>query len=143
MAKRDHFAAIGTMVAALLLVGCLDPAPGPTPTPDPSHEITRILAGHPEDAAHYRDYFEALADVVERDETIITTTGELRTLIVRSGTLLNQRTEIKGQYPELAKACELALEAAIGKQSTALDRTKRGKAVEAFRAIAAACGEAT
>jgi len=76
-----------------------------------------------------------LSTLVELDgeEMVIKTTDDLRFANALSGPML--RMDIKGKYPDLAKAANGVIVAAIGEDSIPLDPELRAKAVEGFRAL--------
>ena len=84
-----------------------------------------------------------LSTLVELDgeDMVIKTTDDLRFANALSGPML--RMDIKGKYPELAKAANAVIIVAIGEDNIPLDPELRAKAVEGFRALSWAFVEGT
>ena len=140
------------VAAALILVGLYavvrPPASDPIPTPDAPDAATQavvepisaVLAGHGEQAAELAAFYGAAADVVKRDQTILTTNNQLRTYLERSVQLRFQGAF--AQVPGISNAIhgpEGALAKLLGLESGPLDHAK---AADALGAVAWACGEA-
>lgn len=150
-----------SLCLVLLLSGCAlypapeskpKPKPAPVPAPKPDDgirldlkdkvlPIRDALNGHANDAKLLAAYFDAFADVLQRDTDYVKTTAQLRDGISRSGSLLTQRSDYT-EHPEVRKTLEAVLADELGKQSRELDSSLRKKAVESFRAFAWACREA-
>ena len=136
-----------------LFVGCLYSGPStpvapvepvtPVPLPDaPSVALQQKVAplkgviSAPEDAVLAASFFEAFADVIERDDSIITTTGTLREGYIRAETLMLQKTDMVGRYPGFGAKKDAVLEEVLGLDNVALTPEKRQEAVDVFKAIA-------
>jgi hypothetical protein len=143
-----------TICAAILIgwgvfthLGVQKPRPEPKPE-RPSDAlmaavkpVTAILKGHGEDGSTLAAFYQAVADVLARDQgRVIQTTAQLREFHRRAGLLMFQRTGIEGRYPGLAEAIDKVLVERIGLDSVAIDPVKQAAAIEAFRALAWACG---
>lgn len=118
------------------------PTPWPSPSPTPSvadyAAVTRALAGHGEVAGLARDLYAAMADVIERDSTVITSTAAVRTYHQNCTRLMNQG---RGQpVPGMSEAVSAVIAAELGLDAVPLDPAKRAKAVQTFRQLSAACG---
>ena len=92
-------------------------------------------------------FYEALADVIERDESgIIKTGAEVRLLNERSGKLCFARTGITGRYPHLAEHIDTVIGHGLGSkyrdgqwESVEISAANRQGLVTALRALAWAC----
>lgn len=76
---------------------------------------------------------------LDGDDMVIKNTEEIRQANSLSGVLL--RLDMKGKYPELAKATQSVVVSAIGDDVLELDENLRSKASEAFKALSWACQE--
>ena len=145
---------VGILLITIGIVASLsrrerEPEPQPQPRPDrPSAElvaavqpVVALLKNHRDDGRRLSALYMAMADVIARDQDgIIQTTAQLRELHRRAGLLAFQRTGIAGKYPGLAEAIDKVLADHIGLEVTPMDAARRTKAVDAFRALAWACG---
>jgi|TARA_R110002051_G_scaffold221367_3_gene284995 hypothetical protein len=148
-------------VLAFLLVtlfsGCIYPPTSPevvappVTTPDISDEAPseamqvlvaplKALGMDVKDAAKAASFFNAFADVVARDDSIIKTTADIREGYIRAETLMLQKTEMVGKYPGFGKAKDDVLTETLGLDRVSLTPEKRKETVDAFRAMAWALG---
>ena len=140
-----------------LFSGCIYPpispevVSPPVTTPDvdedaPSKALQALVAPLKElgmakkDAAKAAKFFTDFADVVERDESIIKTTSDIREGYIRAETLMLQKTEMVGKYPGFGKAKDAVLVETLGLDRVSLTPEKRKEAVAAFRAMSWALG---
>lgn len=93
------------------------------------------------DGQRLSSLYNDVAFLIELDgeDCVIKNTEEIRQANSISGSLL--KLDIKGKYPELVKATQAIVVAAIGDDAVELDDNLRAKAVEAFRVLAWACQE--
>jgi hypothetical protein len=93
------------------------------------------------DGKRLAELYNDLATLVQLDgeNTVIKNTEEISQANAISGLLL--RLDIKGKYPELARAAKDLMVKAIGDDMVELDTTLRSKAVEGFKALSWACLE--
>ena len=73
------------------------------------------------------------------ENEVIKSTGDIKQANAIAGLLL--QLDIKGKYPNLAKACSEYLISKIGDDDIVLDDNLRSKSTEAFNEIAWACNE--
>jgi hypothetical protein len=138
-----------------------DKAPGPDPDPDPDPDpkptievdtpsavlqllvkgITPLLTGDKakEDGVELAKFYLDMANVIERDSTVIKTTTHIRTLNVNAGQLMFQKTGIQGRYTGLSQEIDNVFVAVLTKDNTELTPAKRQELVQALKAIAWAC----
>jgi len=145
MAKR-----FAPLIILMLLSGCLIPdANGQEPEPpvDPPgvspaedlQELVSPLKGIITGSDHAllaARFYQDFADVVERDDDVIKTTGVLRDGFIRSEKLMLQKTDMVGKYPGFGAAKDKIMQDALGLDNVALTPEKRKRAVEVLRAIA-------
>jgi hypothetical protein len=150
--NRNRNPALALALALCAFVAVRAAAPGSTapadnpPTPAPTAELQQrvapiqtILADHPEDAGRLAAFYRQLADVVQRDTNVITTTSALRSGHIRAGKLMFQQTGIAGKHPGLAEAIDQVLLQTLGPNNAPLDPAGRQQAVAALQAISWAC----
>jgi hypothetical protein len=140
-----------------LFSGCIYPhispevVSPPVTTPDvdedaPSEALQLLVAPlkglgmETQDAAKAAKFFADFADVVERDESVIKTTADIREGYIRAETLMLQKTEMVGKYPGFGKAKDDVLAETLGLDRVSLTPEKRKEAVAAFRAMSWALG---
>jgi len=137
-----------TVTLCLMLMGCpvvTSPQPGPQPAPvvKPLSELQKEMQAlcveleplsHPELARFYRDF----ADVIERDDEIIRSTGDIREAHQRAGRLAFQKTGLQEKTPGLAAQIDSVFAAALTLRNVPLTPDVREKAVELCRAIGSA-----
>jgi site-specific recombinase len=92
-----------------------------------------------DDKAKVKALYVSLADVVERDESVIATMDLFRTVHGKSLDLAFQKTPLKGKYDGLDTAIDAQLKAAVGTGNVALTPEKRKELVSALRGVADAC----
>lgn len=88
-----------------------------------------------EDAKLISAFYLELADVINKDDTIIESTGQFRNLNTFSG-VLHFNTALLGRYDSLGEDIDSAIVNAIGKESVNMDENKRQDLVEILNAIA-------
>lgn len=88
-------------------------------------------------ASLYNDM--ALLVSLDGENMVIKNTEEIRQANKLAGVML--RLDIKGKYPQLAKAAEKLVVSSIGDDSLLLDSKLRQGAVDGFKALAWACAE--
>ena len=88
-----------------------------------------------EDAELISLFYLELADVIDKDDTIIDSTGQFRNLNTFAG-VLHFNTSLLGKYDSLGENIDTAIADAIGKQSVTMDEKKRDDLVEILSAIA-------
>lgn len=76
---------------------------------------------------------------LDGDDMVIKNTEEIRQANKLAGGML--KLDIKGKYPDLAKAAESVVVSSIGDDSVMLDSKLRQGAVDGFKALAWACYE--
>lgn len=89
----------------------------------------------PEDATLISSFYLELADVIDKDDTIIDSTGQFRNLNTLAG-VLHFNTSLVGKYESLGESIDSAIVNAIGKQNVTLDDSKREGLVEVLNAVA-------
>jgi len=133
-----HAAAVGVIIGLLIAFN-----PKATPTDRPvvvQPPVTVALASATkEDKAKVKALYVSLADVVERDESVIATMDLFRTVHGKSLDLAFQKTPLKGKYEGLDTAIDAQLKAAVGTGNVALTPEKRKELVSALRGVADAC----
>ena len=87
-------------------------------------------------------FYEALADVVARDSSIITSTGVFRTGHNRALRLAFAGTEVAGE-PRVGDLVDRVFFAAMGKDDKAIDAAAKADLLEAINAVIQACKEAS
>lgn len=117
-----------------------EPWPNPSPSVGDYAAVTRALSGQPAVAAKARDLYAAMADVIERDSTVITSTAALRTFHQNATRLMNQGAGTP--VPGMSEAVSAVIADELGVDAVPLDAAKRAKAVQTFRQLSAACGGA-
>lgn len=125
-------------VVAVALIWAFYPAAGTTPVVvAPKSPVTAALSpASRQDKARVAAFYSALADVVERDQTVITTVGEFRELQARSLDLAFKGTDLPGKYPGLDVAINDQLVAAVGREDVPLPAAKRQSLVQALKDVA-------
>tara|TARA_B100001094_G_C18191838_1_gene807829 strand:+ start:2858 stop:3322 length:465 start_codon:yes stop_codon:yes gene_type:complete len=88
-----------------------------------------------DDAELVSEYFIQLADVVERDDNIIESTGQFANFNLLSGVLYFDST-FADRYDNLGEMVEEAVENSVGLEDVSLTPDKRESLVETLRAIA-------
>ena len=89
----------------------------------------------PEDAKLISSFYLELADVIDKDDTIIESTGQFRNLNTFAG-ILHFNSALLGKYESLGENIDTAIAEAIGKQSVTMDDDKRQDLVEILNAVA-------
>lgn len=89
----------------------------------------------PEDAKLISAFYLELADVINKDDTIIESTGQFRNLNTFAG-ILHFNSALLGKYESLGENIDTAIAEAIGKQSVTMDDDKRQDLVEILNAVA-------
>lgn len=130
----------------VVLCGCPvrpDPVPGPEPEPTPVviPEPGPSVPDFAKSVEYVNDkriaeFYSDFADVIKRDNGIVTTTGQFRTAYTRAGALMFQETDTKGKYPNLATEIDAILAARLGLDDVQFDRAVL---VETLEGIGKAC----
>jgi hypothetical protein len=136
---RDLLVAILFGWSVSLLAGCpVVDGPPPITINDttPSAEMQSIVSA----VAEYRNeklaiFYAEFADLIERDDEIIRSTGDIREAHIRAGRLAYQRTGMQSETPGLGAKVDAAIAEAIGIQNRPLTPEIRSQAVEVFRAL--------
>lgn len=115
-----------------LLEACFDVIKALKSGPNPAEDAKRL-------SSLYSDL--ALLVSLDGENEVIKTTDEIRQANSLSGLML--QLDLKGKYKDLASSCNSVIVAAIGDDSLLLDSELRSKSVDAFRALAWACNEAS
>jgi hypothetical protein len=127
------------IVAAVSLVIAFMPPAGVVVTPTEKHKVSEALsAATKQDRSRVRAYYTAMADVVRRDDHIITTVGRWRTANANALDLAFKGTDLPGKYKGLDTAIEDVLVKAIGKEDVAMTAEKRAALVVALEEVASA-----
>ena len=87
------------------------------------------------DAELISAFYLELADVIDKDDTIIDSTGQFRNLNTFAG-VLHFNTSLLGKYDSLGENIDSAIVNAIGKENVKLDENKRQDLVDVLNAIA-------
>ncbi len=87
------------------------------------------------DAELISAFYLELADVIDKDDTIIDSTGQFRNLNTFAG-ILHFNTSLLGKYDSLGENIDSAIVNAIGKENVKLDENKRQDLVDVLNAIA-------
>jgi hypothetical protein len=101
--------------------------------------VSDILKDSPEDARRLSELYKALSDMIERDGSIVKTTGQVKEANSRAGQLLFQKTGMRGKHEGLAEAVDAVLKKSLGEVDVMLTEDKRRDAVEAFLKLSQAC----
>jgi hypothetical protein len=88
-----------------------------------------------EDAKLISSFYLELADVIDKDDTIIDSTGQFRNLNTFAG-VLHFDTSLLGKYDSLGENIDSAIVNAIGKQDAPMDEDKRADLIEILNAVA-------
>lgn len=93
------------------------------------------------DAPRLASLYNDLATLISLDneDMVVKNTEEVRQANKLAGVML--KLDIKGKYPELAKATNSVIVASLGDDSLMLDDKLRQQAVDGFKALAWACLE--
>ena len=96
-----------------------------------------------QDGVRLASLYNDLATLVSLDgeDLVLKNTEEIRQANKLAGVML--KLDIKGKYPELAKATNSVIVASLGDDSVMLDDKLREQAVDGFKALAWACLEGT
>jgi hypothetical protein len=133
-----HAAAVGVIIGLVVAF-----YPKATPTDKPvvvQPPVTVALAGATrDDKAKVKALYVSLADVIERDESVIVTMDLFRTVHGKSLDLAFQKTPLKGKYEGLDTAIDTQLKTALGTGNVAITPEKRKELVSALRGVADAC----
>jgi len=87
------------------------------------------------DAELISAFYLELADVIDKDDTIIDSTEQFRNLNTFAG-VLHFNTSLLGKYDSLGENIDSAIVNAIGKENVKLDENKRQDLVDVLNAIA-------
>lgn len=133
---RTAIAACCLTLGAVGLVSALA-KPGTPPQPVvQTNVLDGVSAG---DAVLLRQFFGAVADIVERDgksqTPVLKTTFDLRHRYTHALQLAVQQTNMVGKYPELGKRLDVYMVQALGSTDDALTAESRAKIAAGLRAI--------
>ncbi len=129
-----HIAAIAVFILAIWAF-VQSPA---KPVDAPKAGVAAVLAkATSADRARVHAFYEAVADVVERDQKVIATVGGFRRVHANSLDLAFKGTDLPGKYAGLDQAIEDELVRAIGKEDVALAAEKRAALIGALKKVAA------
>jgi hypothetical protein len=131
---------LGIVAVGLLLAAFLPTAAVNVPAVEQSKVAAVLKSASKQDKARVRAYYASLADVVKRDDRIITTVGKFRTTNANALDLAFKGTDLPGKYAGLDVAIEDVLVKAIGKDDVALSPDKRASLVKALEEVAADAG---
>lgn len=123
------------VVAAVLLVVAFIPPKTDVPVDTPSKVAVSLKSATKDDKARVRAFYAAMADVVERDSSIITTVAKWRQANANALDLAFKGTDMPGKYPGLDAAIDQRLIDAIGKEDVAISPDKRRALVVALKEI--------
>lgn len=128
---------LAAVVAAALLWAFV-PSNGTTPVVvAPTSPVTAALSpASRQDKARVAAFYSAMADVVEREQTLATTVGGFRELYSRSLDRAFKGTDLPGKYPGLDLAIDQKLAAAVGKDDVPLPPAKRQSLIQALKDVA-------
>lgn len=127
--------------AALLWFAFAAPKPPPeTPVPAMASLVKDVVVpGVPADSVYLSALYEALGDVLKRDAALpkpkIGTTDMVAQIHASALQLAIDRKDV-GKTPNLGESIDKAFAAALGLDSTALDKAKRDAAVGICEALA-------
>ena len=88
-----------------------------------------------EDANLISSFFVELADVVDKDQQVIKTTGQFRSFNILSG-MLHFNENLKDKYSTLGENIDSVIITSVGKENKSLDTDKRKDLVKVLKAIA-------
>lgn len=123
------------VVAAVALVVAFMPPKTIPVTPDQTQVQTILKSASKLDRARVAAFYAAMADVVERDDKVISTVGMWRRVNSAGLDLAFKGTDLPGKYSGLDKAIDDMLVAAIGKEDVALSLDKRQVLVATLKEI--------
>lgn len=126
---------LALLVAASLVWSFYKPTPVNPPAP-PSPVTQALSPATTQDKARVAGFYSALADVVERDDTVVNTVGTFRELHGKSLDLAFKGTDLPGKYPGLDVAINDLLVAAVGTADVPLPPAKRQALVQALKDVA-------
>lgn len=126
------------LVSVVLLVVAFLPTAQPVPvTPAPTSKVAQCLKGASQQDRHrVAAFYSALADVVERDDAVLMSTGLFRTVHGTSLDLAFKGTDLPGKYAGLDQAINDELVAAVGLDNVAITAEKRAALVKALKGVA-------
>ena len=123
------------IVALALLVVAFAPPRVDVPVDTPSRVSLVLKSATKEDRARVRAFYSAMADVVERDDKIISTVAKWRQANSNALDLAFKGTDLPGKYAGLDAAIDQRLVDAIGKDDVSLSADKRKALVVALKEI--------
>lgn len=128
------------VIVGIALVWAFSPTKGTDTVPvvvAPKSPVTAALSpASRQDKARVAAFYSAMADVVERDKSVVPTVGDFRTLHARSLDLAFKGTDLPGKYPGLDVAINSLLVAAVGTDDVPLPPAKREALVQALKEVA-------
>ena len=102
--------------------------------------VRTLAVAKPDAAKALAPYWSAGADVLRRDASIVTTTGQARQAKVDADALYLQRTPLVGSLPGLSAATDTVLAQSVGLEDKPLDAVTRARLADTFDAISWALG---
>lgn len=128
---------LAVLAVGLLVVAFLPHSASPVAPVAPASPVAKCLKdASKQDKARVAAYYSALADVVKRDASVITTTGLFRSVHANSLDLAFKGTDLPGKYKGLDVAIDEKLKAAIGLENVGLVDEKRAALVAALEGVA-------
>lgn len=127
-----HILAIVVLIA--LVVSFL-PTKEAAPLPPPSPVSNALSSASRQDKDRVAAFYGALADVLERDDKVISTVGKFREVHGKSLDLAFKGTDLPGKYPGLDLAINSQLTEAVGTADVPLPPAKRAALVQALKGI--------
>lgn len=125
-------------VVAVALIWAFVPTKGITPVVvAPKSPVTAALSpASSQDKARVAAFYSAMADVVERETSLVSTVGGFRELHARSLDRAFKGTDLPGKYPGLDLAIDEKLAAAVGRDDVPLPPAKRQSLIQALKDVA-------
>jgi hypothetical protein len=102
--------------------------------------VRSLAAAKPDAAKALAPYYEAGADVIRRDGSLVTTTGQARQAKIDSDALYLQRTPLVGSLPGIGAATDTVLAQSVGLDDKPLDVATRARLADTLDAISWALG---
>lgn len=138
------------ILMGLLLFACGCPSNGPTPAPPPEPEppspvtaLAEEMRGfvvdlEPVSDAKLAEFYHDFAEVLQRDNSVVRNTTDVREAHTRALKLAFGGTEVQTSNPGLGVKLDKAAADAIGLQNRALTPELRARAVAIYEAISVA-----
>lgn len=128
-------------VVAIALVWAFAPSrtvvpPAPPIAPVQGQVAVALKDATKQDKARVSAFYFALADVSERDPSLVKTVGDFRALHAKSLDRAFAGTDLPGKYPGLDVAINDQLVAAVGKDDVPLPPAKQQSLIQALKGVA-------